>query len=104
MGWDWELERQRGGGEDYGEDGEEWLTVTQDCISRVYPKDNFHPSDPVPHSVGVEIRVEINCGGKGFLVTGNIGDREKKELVALWDDLLGGKNSWEMIFWRRIRR
>ena len=30
------------------------------------------------NSVGVEMGIEVNCGGKGFFVTGNVGDREQK--------------------------
>ena len=34
----------------------------------------------------MRIRIEVNRSGEGFLVTGNIGNREKKEFIALWID------------------
>ena len=51
-----------------------------------------------------EVGIEVNRGGEGFLVTGNIGNCKKKELVALWIDPTRRKDSWETTFRSRIRR
>ena len=53
--------------------------------------------------VGV-VGIQVNRGGEGFLVASDIGNREKKEFVALWIDLTGREDSRETMFWLGIRR
>ena len=54
--------------------------------------------------VGGEVEIKVNGGGEGFVVAGDIGDREKKEFIALWIDLMGRKDSRETTFRLGIQR
>ena len=51
-----------------------------------------------------EVWIKVYRSGEGFLIAGDIGDRKKKELVALWIDLSGRKDSRETMPRSEIRR
>jgi len=54
--------------------------------------------------VGGEVGIKVNRSSEGFPVASDVGDREKKEFVMLWIDLMGTKDSWETTFRLGIRR
>ena len=50
-----------------------------------------------------EVRIEVNRSGEGFFIASDISDREEKEFIALWINLLSGKDSRETTFGSMIR-
>ena len=54
--------------------------------------------------VGGDVGIKVNGGSESFLVANNVGNREKKEFIALWIDLTGKKDLRETTFWLGIRR
>ena len=56
------------------------------------------------NAVGGDVGIKVNGGGESFLVAGDVGNREKKEFVALRIDLTGRKDSRETTFRLGIQR
>ena len=53
--------------------------------------------------VSGRVGIEIDCGSKGFLVMGDIGNGEEKKPVMLWIDSAGRKDSRKMVLQRTIK-
>ena len=73
----------------------------------VFERDRSRGSGGCGYGRGVvrgEVRIKVNGGGEGFFVASDVGNREKKEFVALWIDLMGRKDSRETTFRLGIRR
>jgi len=51
-----------------------------------------------------KVEIEVNRGGERFLVASDVGNRKKKEFVALLIDLMDRKDSRDTTFRLEIRR
>ena len=54
--------------------------------------------------VGGDVAIKVNGSGESFLIAGDVGNREKKEFITLWIDLMGREDSRETMFWLEIGR
>ena len=73
----------------------------------VFERDRSRGSGRCGYGRGVvrgEVGIKVHGGGEGFLVASDVGNREKKEFVALWIDVTGRKDSREMTFRLGIRK
>ena len=77
------------------------------CKLGVFERDRSRSSGGCGYGRDVvrgEVGIKVNGGSEGFLVASDVGNREKKEFVALWINLTGRKDSREMTFQLGIRK